>query len=64
MEIVGCIVCVLIIAIIYTMAIALVRTLACNDCPLKDKCQKSIENGSGRLCDENNPVNPLMPTQL
>lgn len=64
MEIVGCIVFALAIAVIYTMVIAFMRTLACNDCPLKDKCQQSIENGSGRLCDENSPINPLMPTQL
>lgn len=64
MEIIGCIVLALTITAIYTMVIAIMRTLACNNCPLKDKCQQSIENGYGRICDDNNPINPLMPTQL
>lgn len=48
-----------IIGILAVLMMFLVGSTTCNDCPFKDSCKRSIQNGTGRLCDNNDFFNPF-----
>lgn len=64
MEILGVGVLAIAVAAISIGAMVISKALMCNDCPLKDKCEQSVKNGNGSLCDDKNSPNQFMTTAL
>ena len=64
MEILGVGVLAIAVAAISIGAMLISKALMCSDCPLKDKCEQSVKNGNGRLCDDKNSPNQFMTTAL
>lgn len=64
MEILGIGLLAIAVAAISIGAMLISKALMCSDCPLKDKCEQSVKNGNGSLCDDKNSPNQFMTTAL
>ena len=64
MEILGIGLLAIAVAAISIGAMLISKALMCSDCPLKDKCEQSVKNGNGSLCDDKNGPNQFMTTAL
>lgn len=64
MEILGVGLLAIAVAAISIGAMLMSKALMCSDCPLKDKCEQSVKNGNGSLCDDKNSPNQFMTTAL
>lgn len=49
----------LIIGILAVLLLFLASSATCNNCPFKDPCKRSIQNGNGRLCDNSDFLDPF-----
>lgn len=64
MEILGVGLLAIAVAAISIGAMLISKAFMCSDCPLKDKCEQSVKNGNGSLCDDKNSPNQFMTTAL
>lgn len=64
MEILGVGLLAIAVAAVSIGAMLISKALMCSDCPLKDKCEQSVKNGNGSLCDDKNSPNQFMTTAL
>ena len=64
MEILGVSLLAIAVAAISIGAMLISKALMCSDCPLKDKCEQSVKNGNGSLCDDKNSPNQFLTTAL
>ena len=64
MEILGVGLLAIAVAAISIGAMLISKALMCSDCTLKDKCEQSVKNGNGSLCDDKNGPNQFMTTAL
>lgn len=64
MEILGVGLLAIAVAAVSIGAMLISKALMCSDCPLKDKCEQSVKNGTGSLCDDKNSPNQFMTTAL
>lgn len=64
MEILGVGLLAIAVAAISIGAMLISKAWMCSYCPLKDKCEQSVKNGNGSLCDDKNSPNKFMTTAL
>lgn len=64
MEILRIGVIVVLIAALSIGATWVTKQMFCQDCPLKERCNQSVKNGNGFLCNEKNSPNQFMTTTL
>jgi len=50
----GLIVLIVLLAIVVFIPCFIIQSLACKDCPLKEKCEKEVRDNGITLCHNNN----------
>ena len=63
-KIIVAVLCIAACLVVLTVIAHIVSHFACEDCPLKEKCNKALESGETPPCQQNNHTNLFINDQF